>query len=351
MTPHQAKIKGQKVGSLLLEWERQGIGRIKRATGEPDTAAGRARVVHYRAMLTDLYRDDQHGVLLAIRDGELSLRDAYRAWKRGTVHQLPAGPQLALVKTKLPTWLAETPNAHTRASRKTTWDALTALAPDAPLHQVPDLVAQLRASTADRGSWFNHARVNAIAFLRDMLGPAHPLTEAVRIIPERAERTRTRRPAFSPADIRTLLEQLGPMAPAFWSMCCTGMGPGEFWGAWELLEDRVAIHGTKTAQRDRIVPRIRALVPATGTVHLLRYYLNKATPRLTPYDARRCFARWMEAAGIPRTRRRLYMGHGAKDITDLYEAHDISRFLLEDATALAEYLGETPPPREMRKVG
>lgn len=48
----------------------------------------------------------------------------------------------------------------------------------------------------------------------------------------------------------------------------------------------------------------------------------------------------MEEAGIPRTRRRLYMGHGAKDVTDLYERHDVMAFLLEDRDRLAKFLNE-----------
>jgi hypothetical protein len=49
----------------------------------------------------------------------------------------------------------------------------------------------------------------------------------------------------------------------------------------------------------------------------------------------------MEEAGVPRTRRRLYLGHGAKDVTDLYEVHDVTAFLAEDAARLGEYLDET----------
>ena len=46
----------------------------------------------------------------------------------------------------------------------------------------------------------------------------------------------------------------------------------------------------------------------------------------------------MESAGIPRTRRKLYLGHGAADVTDLYERHEVEAFLLEDAKKLTEFL-------------
>ncbi len=51
---------------------------------------------------------------------------------------------------------------------------------------------------------------------------------------------------------------------------------------------------------------------------------------------------WLEGAGIPRTRRKLYMGHGKTDVTDLYERHDVERFLAEDGEKLRTYLGAGP---------
>ncbi len=46
----------------------------------------------------------------------------------------------------------------------------------------------------------------------------------------------------------------------------------------------------------------------------------------------------MEAAGIPRTRRRRYRGHGPKDVSDLYEEHEVSAALAEDRDRLFTYL-------------
>jgi hypothetical protein len=56
----------------------------------------------------------------------------------------------------------------------------------------------------------------------------------------------------------------------------------------------------------------------------------------------------MELARIPRTRRRMYMGHGAKDVTDLYEEHEVTAFLVEDATKLREFLKLDPPKVTLR---
>jgi hypothetical protein len=48
----------------------------------------------------------------------------------------------------------------------------------------------------------------------------------------------------------------------------------------------------------------------------------------------------MEQAGIPRTRRRLYLGHGVRSVTDLYERHQVDAFLADDAAKLRAFLGE-----------
>ncbi len=61
-----------------------------------------------------------------------------------------------------------------------------------------------------------------------------------------------------------------------------------------------------------------------------------------PYDLRKTFVNWLEAAGVPRTRRIMYMGHGKRDVTDLYERHDVERFLAEDGERVRKHLGDAP---------
>jgi integrase len=56
------------------------------------------------------------------------------------------------------------------------------------------------------------------------------------------------------------------------------------------------------------------------------------------YDLRRSFANWMEAAGIPRTRRKLYMGHGAKDISTSTSVTKSTAFLADDGRKLRAWI-------------
>lgn len=67
--------------------------------------------------------------------------------------------------------------------------------------------------------------------------------------------------------------------------------------------------------------------------------IRKATSgSVQPYDLRRTYATWMEAAQIPRTRRRQYMGHSTGDVTDIYEQHEVDQYLIDDAAKLEEFV-------------
>jgi len=153
-------------------------------------------------------------------------------------------------------------------------------------------------------------------------------------------------------EVAALTEKLTPAhAEIVWAMAVTGMGPGELWGRWQVLPDRVHIAGTKRSGRVRDVPLVRAIRRPERGYQAFRVVLSEASGELVePYDFRRSFATWLEAAGIPRTRRRLYLGHGATSVTDLYERHQVDAFLAEDAEKLRTVLGEAVSATALRVV-
>jgi integrase len=66
------------------------------------------------------------------------------------------------------------------------------------------------------------------------------------------------------------------------------------------------------------------------------------------HGLRRAFAHLCELAGIPVSRIKLYLGHGARSVTDLYTAHDVAPYLdlAADRAALLDALaglGIVPP--------
>ena len=163
---------------------------------------------------------------------------------------------------------------------------------------------------------------------------------------------------------------LGPLAGRiWWSMCLTGMGPKELWGPWTVEADRVHSEGTKAEGRRRDVPLVdypvRPELTRDGFTSALRRYSEhrvredlreqlqrKPTAdelaearrtlkawKVTPYQARKTFARWMEDAGIPRARREVYRGHGKRDIGDVYERYEVADYLRGDAEKMRAQLG------------
>lgn len=194
----------------------------------------------------------------------------------------------------------------------------------------------------NRRRTFNLTRSAAQAFLRDFVGRTNRLWKAVAEIQRLKEAPRRGNPQ-SVAQVRGLARELGSHGSTLWALCLTGMRAGEYWGDWEVRNDRIMVHGTKTACSDRFVPlAFPILRPATkywGFVQALR----KATGgHVRVHDARKTYAHWLESAGIPRTRRRLYLGHGRRDITDLYEERDVRDFLSSDAQMLRGYVGGEP---------
>src|SRR5260370_550934 len=80
---------------------------------------------------------------------------------------------------------------------------------------------------------------------------------------------------------------------------------------------------------------------ATTRPELTRWGFTSALRRigLTPYQARKTFDRWLQAAGIPRVRRKRYLGHGKRDVTDDYEFYEVTEYLRDDAAKLRAALG------------
>lgn len=111
-------------------------------------------------------------------------------------------------------------------------------------------------------------------------------------------------------------------------MLLTGMGWGEVTGKWEVLEDRVAIAGTKTnTRRSVFVPPLASSVQhPTRSNKAFRTALSAVRDDLSPYTFRRTFAHWMELAQIPRSRRELYLGHSTGDVTSGYETSEVEQF-------------------------
>ena len=148
-----------------------------------------------------------------------------------------------------------------------------------------------------------HTRDASSGFVRQTLKKSHPLYAhvlAVELVP--VKKTRRGKPLTVP-NMREYFPNVSsdPVDAIAWGMATTGMGAAEYWGAWSVTADRVHIEGTKRESRVRDVPLI--LAPAVPRMHR-RTFEDKFRARVrglaTPYDLRRTYANWLEAAGVMR---------------------------------------------------
>jgi integrase len=393
--PHRSNDRG----SLVVDKRYPELGRLKRATGTTDPTIYKL----YVAMLDTLYASGRLDILRALKDRRVTFAEVWEVYRPmkdrpadlnrlpsvETVRKLfvveaPAGVDpLTLVGTRdddgaFSLWLRgldcgdfhrNAVAVHARQLARVAPSLLGATVAD-----VPTLVQKCRAralaARPQRRRMFNGVRTSAITFLKAMVGRAHPLYGAALEV-ERLKETRKKGRPMEPAEARALRDALNAVTPgagdAVWAMCCTGMGPKEYWQTpWTVTVDRVRIHGTKREGRVRDVPLVDAAAVAGGprsaqktVIHRLyqishgaqasggtRRGVRRPSPfptawpvAHTAYDGRRTFSHWMAEAGIERARRISYMGHGSVDMTDLYERHQVETHLRRDAEKLRRYLG------------
>lgn len=321
------------------------LGLFKKHAGTQDRRA----IAGMKAMLRAFdHQPERTELLRDLYDGRRKLLKVYELYVAGRLSELPVLDAGGSLEPAVTDWLAkklpgDISDAH-RASLRYSFDCLLALLRRrATIGDLPRLVRLYRQETADRPRTFNLARAAAQAFLRDGFGRHHRLWTEVSNVPPMRERKRGRQ-GFAVAEAVAIRDQLSPAAGrAWWSMCLTGMGPAELWeehGArWTVRDDRVHVAGTKRAGRVRDVPLVDVPVRPEITRAGLKSALDRLEEKVSPYQARKTFARMLEEARIPRTRREIYQGHGRRDINDIYERYEVAEYLRDDARRLRELLG------------
>lgn len=321
-----------------------GVGRIAIASGTTNPVTFKK----INEDLTRIYQDGRLDILRAIRDGDvrpLELRDAAR---RNQLDTLATGKTARTLDTAMADWIDaltedEASDAH-RANLHTYRRRFASVMPKGRIADLPAILESLRdtmGKTHPRS--FNYARSSALAFLRDTVKRNHALyREAQAVEPVKRKTKRIGRP-LPVEEMRERFPSptVGIVDSIAWTMATTGMHQSELWGRWTVTaEGHIHVFGTKREGRDRDIPYV--IPPVPPVIHR-RTFEDKMRLRfgsdVQPYDLRRTYAHWMELAGIPRTRRRLYMGHGAVDVTDLYESHEVTAFLIDDGKKLRALLG------------
>lgn len=333
-------FRSNRRGTLVIDLRFRRVGRLYKASGTDDPALLAQMKSAFRLLAR---RDGGRNLLSAVRDGRLSPMELFERFTRGQLDEIPDANAL-IPLTRLAEWAERASTGDdNRAARILAARRLSEHAPnDARVGALPDALRRYRDDCERQATAasFRLARAAACAFARDLFGKHSPLWNAVAAVSTLPRGKPVRRP-MSVAQFREAVTKLKPEYAAIaWALAATGMGRREYWDTpWEELADRVLIHGTKRAGRERAVPRVTHVARPKRLYPAFRRAWAAAADGRRPYDLRRTFARWMQDAKIPRTRRRMYLGHGAQDVTDLYEAHEVSDFLRGDGARLRRLLG------------
>lgn len=336
-------------GSGILDRRFGGVGRVRGPSGTSDEKTFN----RMNTMLDELYDRGRPDLIRAIQQyftskhrSGLAPMVVFRAYTTEGLNSLPTAEGMAPLVESMNDWI----DLHdcTEQHRKTMRSCVRHIARIAnnysPVTDLPDIVSQLRTGALrEKPRMFNLARSTAMAFLRGKFKKHHPLwNDVAGIDPLKPKKKRPHFPK-TPDELRVITGRMEAGAAAIaWSMAATGMGPKEYWvDGWKVEPDRVRIYGEKREGRDRFVPLVKgvAIVKPTMTLKAFRLALSNADfGRMGVYDLRRSHSNWMEAAGIPRTRRRIYRGHGPRDVGDLYEHHEIDQFIADDSLRLSRYV-------------
>lgn len=334
------------MSTYRLDVQVRGVGRIARFTGTHDGRVYRGM----RRMVREL-RADRLDLLVALRDGTITPLQLYGAWKRSRLDELPTADMLVPLRGAWEAWSEamevseEYKRAHGQSLRRLE-------APSGKEFAVGLLPARLRAARLAAqakgiGTSFNHTRAHCLAFTRDLYGKRSAIYGQVHDVPRIAVKRKPPKP-IPPLALKAITDQMAPeRAAEVWTMALTGMLPHEYWGDWAVELVGVRIHGTKREGRSwggegRQVPLMldRARYVRPGLTHrkVARWFTLAGGGEIK--SLRNCYAHWLELAGVPRTRRRQYLGHGAADMTDLYEQHEVAAFLAEDSKLLTGWLAK-----------
>ena len=323
----------------------QPIGELRLASGTHDPQAFR----DLNDMLTALCRSvpPRWDVLQAIKARRIAPLHALSLYRMDRLEDVPSAEVLPKLKPTLEAWLQEKSySPEYRASIRSTLNALLRIDSEPTVGQLPALLRAYRDACKQESKpvQFNRAKAHVQAFVRDTLRKRHELYRDVTDVDTLPVEGQVLRRPQKPADLGELLAALPAVHRRMaWEMAATGMGPKEYWGEWEIrqLPPHVHIKGTKRANRVRDVPLWAGelLGPQRSRSAFRGAWDRHMGDRLRMYDLRRSFAVWMEEAGIPRSRRKNYLGHSAGDVTGLYERRELLAWLEEDAGRFRGYAG------------
>ncbi len=291
-----------------------------------------------RTMLRAFRSQGRWDLLLAVRDRTVTPLYCLTLWRQNRLTAIPEARVVPPFKPVALVWAEERESPGHRRSCAATFRRLE----EGTIGDLPQRLQAARSTWPHR-SW-NMAREHVSAFLRDQLGTEHPTYRQVRALRPWPKSERKAGRPRTVDEARGIAERLGGLAGRmWWSLCTTGMRNVEYWGeGWEERGPQVTIPTAKKRGKPRVVPCLAPTVRPVIGERWFRRKLAGVAPGVTIYDARRSYARWMEEAGIIKTNRDAYMGHGPRTVGDLYTMGELPGQLDADRLTMTRYIGRPP---------
>lgn len=353
-----------------------GVGRIAIYSGTAH--AGTFKRIN--AMLSSLYSLGDLDTLAMVRDGVHAPLAVLNAWERGKLDTLRRTNSAPLVATL---WKFHATHEAGKSYRE---DLATSVrhvervpgSGKATVAQLPAILRGMKDAFRDRPVAFNRLRAHLLAFASEHAGQLSPLwTEIHRVQRfKKAEGTRVRTLKRRPLTVAELdlvcaaftdhvvhggrkgagnqgrlverrviaARSLEAMA---WMLATTGMRPAEYWerggASWQRMPFMTRVEGTKTAAARRYTFALTdPHRPYTGEQYFRRAFAAATTTALREgldcYSLRRTFAKLCEDAGVVESRRKAYLGHGPRTVTDLYLRTNVLPFVAEDAAKVEAWI-------------
>jgi integrase len=292
-------------------------------------------------MIHTLHEQGRDDLVNGIARGTLKPLQVFNLWKFNRLDTLPHADELPRFADVWRQWIAEW-------ERSEDWQTacegyclrLEALMPeDATMAAIPDALREYRVQKREHPRSFRVAKMAMQSLVAKKLGRRHRIWMDIADIPLLKGKAVRKIHPLTSERLRQVVRDLGePWGVMAWTMATTGMGWKEYTGPWEREGVGLRIHGTKTGGRDRLIPLVSLVYPPQGTIYMFRRRLKRVG--ITPYDLRHTFAGLMVEAGVPRPRRKDYLGHATDDITSRYEKQEVNEYLTGDAAKMRAVLGE-----------
>lgn len=328
-------------GTLVLKGTFAGI-RLELASGTTDPKL----LGRLKEMLRTLAESGRLEFIRSVADKTVKPLQLWEYYRTGDWSKMPTTAHVRPLEPMLTAWVQNQANPYTQKAARTEIARILEHCPTSPT--VADLPAALLAyrpicEAKGQAQMFNHVRGTAQAIVRHApgLGLHSPIWIAIAQI-ERLTVTQKQEPNPQRPAGAWLIRQLLPGEDGliWWRLCCTGMGPDEYFGRkWAVEDGRLHVSGTKRAARDRFVPLIIDDMEPTDVGRIgweARFRRRKLG--VVPYDGRRSFSIWLAECDVPPHRQQAYMGHGPKTMTQHYQ-RVTNQYLDEDEARLRALLG------------